>query len=94
MFTGATPDAARKKREDWLDKTQGWFCHAARQAADGRRVDDALAERDREGEGRGDHLEGSYRSKIERHVVPFFERVPLPELDEEMIEAVPPAPAG
>ena len=30
--------------------------------------------------------EGSYRSKVELHIVPYFERVPLPELDEEMIE--------
>lgn len=30
---------------------------------------------------------GSYRQKVEELIVPYFERTPLPELDEEMIEA-------
>ena len=87
MFTAATPDAARAKRDTFLDRRRDgftmpkggpptvaeWMLHWLHNIAKQKVAPTTW--------------EGSYRSKVELHIAPYFERVPLPDLDEEMLEA-------
>lgn len=87
VFTGPTPDAARAKRDTFLDRRRDgftmpkgrpptvaeWMLHWLHMIAKQKVAPTTW--------------EGSYRSKVELHIAPYFERVPLPELDEEMLEA-------
>lgn len=86
VFTAATPAAAMAKRADWVDMRRDgfvlpkgrpptvseWMTHWLNVIAK-----DKVA---------ATTWEGSYRSKVELHIIPYFAKVPLPELDEEMIE--------
>jgi len=86
-FTGATPAEAMAKRERFRDRRRDgftmpkgrqpyvseWMLHWLHVVAK-RKV-------------RASTWERSYRQKVEELIVPYFERVPLPELDEEDIEA-------
>jgi len=87
VFTGMTPAAAAAKRDDWLAKRRDGFVMPK-----GRPP--TVAEWMRhwlhviaKGKVQATTWEGSYRSKVELHIAPYFARVPLPELDEEQIEA-------
>jgi integrase len=85
-FTGATPDEALAKRERFLDRRRDgftmprgrqpyvseWLLHWLHNVAK-RKVAATT-------------WHGSYRQKVEDLIVPYFERVPLPELCEEDIE--------
>ena len=85
-FTGATSEEARRKRDAFLDRRRDgftmpkgrqpyvseWMLHWLHVVAK-RKVSAATWER-------------SYRQKVEELIVPYFERVPLPELCEEDIE--------
>lgn len=86
VFTATTPDAARKKREDWLASRRDgftipkgrqpyvseWMLHWLHNIAR-RKVAETT-------------WESSYRQKVTDLICPYFERVPLPELSEEDIE--------
>lgn len=86
VFTGTTPAIAKGRRDDFLDKRRDgftmpkgrppyageWFTHWLLKIARPK-----VAETTWEG----------YRSKVELHIAPFFARIPLPELDEEDVEA-------
>jgi integrase len=86
-FTGPTSAAARGKRDEFLAKrrdgftmpkgrppyVEEWMTHWLHNIARPS-VEASTWNR-------------SYRQKTEDLIIPFFERVPLPELDEEMIEA-------
>jgi integrase len=86
-FTGATPDVAIAARAAFLALRRDgftmppgrqpyvneWMLHWLHNIAR-RKVEASTWER-------------SYRQKVTRLIVPYFERVPLPDLDEEMIEA-------
>lgn len=85
-FTGATPDEAMEKRQRFLDRRRDgftmprgrqpyvseWMLHWLHNIAR-RKVAETT-------------WHGSYRQKVTDHIAPFFERTPLPELDEEMVE--------
>ena len=86
-FTGPTPEAAMAKRTAFLARRRDgftmprgrpptvaeWCLHWLHNVARPK-VEPTT-------------WHGSYRQKVEELVCPYFERVPLPELDEEMIEA-------
>src|SRR6266704_2676391 len=86
-FTAATPEAAMGKRRRSLEARSGgftipkgrppyvgeWMLHWLNNVAKPR-VEATT-------------WHSGYRQKVEDLIVPYFERVPLPELDEEMIEA-------
>lgn len=85
-FTGATMEAAKERRQKFLDRRRDgfvmpkgrqpyvseWMLHWLHNVAK-RKV-------------RATTWHRSYRQKVTDHIVPFFERTPLPELDEELIE--------
>jgi integrase len=87
VFTGTTPDIAHQRREAFLAARRDgftmpkgrapyvseWMIHWLNVIAK-RKVAPTT-------------WEGSYRQKVTELICPYFERVPLPELDEEMIEA-------
>jgi integrase len=87
VFTGITPDIARARRDSFLAKRRDgftmpkgrppyvgeWMLHWLHNVAKAR-VEATT-------------WHNAYRQKVEDLIVPYFERVPLPELDEEMIEA-------
>ncbi len=87
VFTGATPDIARARRDAFLARRRDgftmpkgrpptvaeWMTHWLHNVARPR-VEPTT-------------WHGSYRQKTEELICPYFERTPLPELDEEMVEA-------
>lgn len=87
VFTGATPEAAMAKRTRWLDQRRAgfslpkgrqptvseWCAHWLVNVAEPR-VEPTT-------------YHGSYRAKVEMHVIPFFSKTPLNELTEEDVEA-------
>jgi|HubBroStandDraft_5_1064220.scaffolds.fasta_scaffold09397_3 integrase len=87
VFTGVTPDIARARRDAYLARKRDgftmpkgrqpyvdeWMRHWLKNVA-AARVEATT-------------WHNSYRQKVEELICPYFERVPLPELDEEMIEA-------
>ncbi len=86
VFTGHTPAEARLKRDLFLDKRRdGFRMPKGRPPTVGEWMSHWLHMIAKE-KVQATTWEGSYRSKVEMHIVPFFERVPLPELDEELIE--------
>ena len=85
VFTATTPAAAMKKREDWLDRRRDGFVMPRGRPPTvaewmsywlGNIAKDKVQPTTWEG----------YRSYVERRICPYFEGVPLPELNEEMIE--------
>jgi len=86
-FTGPTPEAAMGKRAAFLARRRDgftmprgrpptvaeWCLHWLHNVAKPK-VEPTT-------------WHGSYRQKVEELICPYFERVPLPELDEEMIES-------
>jgi len=87
VFTGTTPEIALRKRADFLDRRRDgftmpkgrapyvseWMLHWLHVIA---RPKVAATTWQR-----------SYRGNVEMHIAPFFSRIPLPELNEEQIEA-------
>ncbi|HUK70950.1 MAG TPA: tyrosine-type recombinase/integrase [Streptosporangiaceae bacterium] len=86
-FTGTTPEAAIERRDLYLARKRDgftmprgrqpyvseWVAHWLYNVAKARVAPTTW--------------ETSYRQKIETHVIPYFERVPLQELSEELVEA-------
>jgi integrase len=87
VFTGTTPEIALRKRAEFLDRRRDgftmpkgrqpyvseWMLHWLHVIA---RPKVAATTWQR-----------SYRGNVERHIAPYFARVPLTELNEELIEA-------
>jgi integrase len=92
VFTGATPEAAMTKRTRWLDLRRSgftlpkgrivtvgeWCAHWLANVAEPKVAANRLA---------ATTFHGSYRSKVDLHIIPFFAQTPLNELCEEDIEA-------
>jgi integrase len=87
VFTGTTPEIALRKRTEFLGRRRDgftmpkgrqpfvseWMLHWLHVIAKPK-VAPTTWQR-------------SYQGSVERHIAPYFARVPLPELDEEQIEA-------
>ena len=92
VFTAATPDAAMAKRTRWADQRRAgftlpkgrpptvaeWVSHWLTHVAEPKVSANRLA---------ATTFYGSYRSKVELHIVPFFSQTPLNEFTEEDVEA-------
>lgn len=87
VFTGTTPEIALRRRAEFLDRRRDgftmpkgrqpyvseWMLHWLHVIAKPKVA--------------ATTWQRSYQGNVERHIVPYFARVPLTELDEEQIEA-------
>lgn len=86
VFTGMTPAIAMAKRETWLDRRRDGFVMPRGRPPTVAEWMGYWLHSIAKDKVQPTTWEG-YRSYVERRVIPYFDRVPLPELDEEMIEA-------
>jgi integrase len=87
VFTAATPAAAMKKRQDWLDKRKDGFTLPKGRPPTVAEWAEHWAVNVAKPRVEATTFHGSYEGKIRDHVIPFFSRIPLNELTEEDIES-------
>lgn len=87
LFTGSDPAEAMAKRDVFLSRRRdGFILPAGRSATVGQWCEHWLVNI-AQPRVEPTTFHGSYESKVRRHIIPYFERVPLPEFSEEHVEA-------